>query len=95
MLEVGERSDEWPAFVMAATADGRRGWVPARILRVDGSMGHARKGFDTTSLDPEVGEELEVVTEDVEGGWLWCRDSHARAGWFPKSHLEVSDGTPK
>jgi hypothetical protein len=88
-VDVGQGSDEWPAFVFV-TADGeQKGWVPARILRIEGTKGRVLLGYDTTSLDPEIGDELEAIEEDVEGGWLWCRDSRSRTGWFPKNHLET------
>lgn len=90
-VQVGERSDEWPAFVFITTSHRQRGWIPSRILRREGTSGHVRKGYDTTTLDPRVGEELEVITEDVEGGWLWCRDARSRVGWFPKNHLDIGE----
>jgi hypothetical protein len=90
-VEVGETSDEWPAFVLVTTQDAKVGWIPSRMLRMDGRAGRVLAEYDTTSLDPVLGEELTVISEDVEGGWFWCRDSHARLGWFPKSHVEIVD----
>jgi len=69
-LQVGERSAEWPAYVAVTTVDEGTGWVPARILRVEGDTGTVLTEYDTTSLDPEVGEELEVLADDTEGRWL-------------------------
>jgi hypothetical protein len=86
-LQVGERSEEWPAFVFVTAEGGEQGWVPARILRIEGTTGRVLLGYDTTTLNPEIGDELEAIEEDVEGGWLWCRDSQSRTGWFPKNHL--------
>ncbi|MGA8303833.1 MAG: SH3 domain-containing protein [Thermoplasmata archaeon] len=90
-VEVGETSDEWPAFVLVTTKDVKAGWIPSRILRIEGRSGRVLVEYDTTSLDPAVGEELSVISEDVEGGWFWCRDSQGRLGWFPKSHVEMVD----
>jgi hypothetical protein len=91
VVEVGERSDEWPAFVLVTTQDAKVGWIPARILRTRGRTGQVLAEYNTISLDPVVGEELVVISEDVEGGWYWCRDSQLRLGWFPKSHVEKVD----
>jgi hypothetical protein len=92
VVEVGEQSDEWPAFVLVTARDATVGWIPSRILRIRGTTAQVLADYDTTSLDPLIGDELEVISEDREGGWLWCRDSHSRLGWFPQNHVEVLDG---
>ncbi|HYB77860.1 MAG TPA: hypothetical protein VEE83_04160 [Thermoplasmata archaeon] len=86
-VEVGETSDEWPAFVFVTTEDGRRGWIPERILSPSGRMSTVLRTYDTTVLEPAVGESLEVLERDAEGGWLWCRNSRMREGWFPLSYV--------
>jgi hypothetical protein len=93
LVRVGERSDEWPAFVLVTTEDAKVGWVPSRMLRISGSAGRVLVEYDTTSLDPVLGEELSVLSEDVEAGWLWCADSQSRHGWFPKNHVETVEAT--
>jgi len=30
---------------------------------------------------------LTVLEEEIEGGWLWCRDKKGRIGWFAVDHL--------
>ena len=92
VVEVGEQSDEWPAFVLVTTKEATVGWIPSRILRIQGKTGQVLTDYDTTSLDPIMGEELQVISEDREGGWLWCRDSQSRLGWFPQNHVETVDG---
>jgi hypothetical protein len=91
VLDVGEQSDEWPAFVFVIKGARARGWIPSRILRIQGKTGLVIEGYDTTTLDPEVGEELAIIEEDLEGGWVWCRDSLSRVGWFPRNHLQVGE----
>ncbi|MFZ0892561.1 MAG: SH3 domain-containing protein [Thermoplasmata archaeon] len=91
VVEVGEQSDEWPAFVLVTMKDGAVGWIPSRILRIEGKTGDVMADYDTTSLDPLLGEELQVISEDREGGWLWCRDSQSQLGWFPQNHVENVD----
>jgi hypothetical protein len=91
---VGEPSDEWPAFVCVTTGVGQRGWIPSRILRQEGKIGPVRKGYDTTTLNPPIVDVLQVINENEEGGWLWCRDSRSRTGRFPENHLEISEPAP-
>lgn len=81
-VTVGDRDQEWPEFVFVTTGEGA-GWVPARHLSQ--SSGHAVviDAYDTTELPTVVGEHLEVVREDNESGWLWCRSAAGQQGWVP------------
>lgn len=83
---VGERSAEWPAFVFV-TAAGGSGWVPSRHL--SGSRGRTlvEQPYDTTELATAEGERLDVLGEDLESDWLWCRSRTGRQGWVPLSTL--------
>lgn len=81
-VRVGERDEEWPAFVFV-TADAGAGWVPARHLSVSGDVASVVLAYDTTELPTEVGEILEVLAEDLESGWLWCRNESGSEGWVP------------
>jgi uncharacterized protein YgiM (DUF1202 family) len=80
-------SDERPAFVLVTGGKGQKGWVPERYLRRRGKKSIATRGYDTTTLDPPKGEVLTVIEEDLESGWVWCRDQSGSVGWFPIDHL--------
>ena len=83
--QLGERDDEWPEFVFVTTAHGA-GWVPRRHLSEQADhSGQAvvRTAYDTTELRTEAGQVLQVVAEDLESGWLWCRAGNSREGWVP------------
>lgn len=82
-----ETSEEWPAFVLVTNENGERGWVPERCLRRQGTSAVALSRYDTTTLNPLVGEFLTVLEEDIESGWLWCRDRKGMVGWFAFDHL--------
>jgi len=84
-VEVGERDAEWPAFVFVVAAGGGCGWVPARHLS-SATAGPATVlvPYDTTELPAEAGQTLDVLAEDSESGWLWCRDASGRQGWIPQ-----------
>jgi uncharacterized protein YgiM (DUF1202 family) len=86
-VDASERSSEWREHVFV-TAKGGTGWVPVRSLSGSSGMVTVRSPYDTTELATHAGEHLEVVEEDVRGGWLWCRSGEGREGWVPLSTLE-------
>ena len=71
-VRVGDRDSEWPEFVFVTARDGT-GWVPARHLSASTGPAVVQTRYDTTELPTDLGEELEVVAEDLESGWLWGR----------------------
>ena len=81
-VHVGRRDDEWPAFVFV-TAAGGSGWVPARHIEA----GVVVAEYDTTELRATAGDVVEVVVDDVESGWAWCRDVRGQEGWIPHRAL--------
>ncbi len=81
-VEVGERDARWPAFVFVTAAEGT-GWVPSRHLSADSGRATVRTPYDTTELPVEAGEVLEVLREDRDSGWVWCRSGSGREGWVP------------
>jgi hypothetical protein len=85
-VEVGERDDEWPAFVFVTTQRGS-GWVPERHLDRQGSVAVVVEAYDTTELPTGEGEELEVLRDDPLSGWMWCRAKNGREGWVPERTL--------
>ena len=85
---VGERDTEWPAFVFVTHASGS-GWVPARYIDVQGTSGSVITGYDTTELPAKAGAIVEIVRDDPESGWAWCRDGDGREGWVPHRLLDT------
>lgn len=83
-----ETSKAWPAFVLVTNKKGERGWVPERYLRRSETSAVASKEYDTKTLNPSIGEVLTVIEEDIESGWVWCRDKKGNLGWFASDHLE-------
>lgn len=59
------------------------GWVPARNLSKSSGSAVVVDAYDTTELPTEVGDDLEVLHEDTDSGWLWCRSPVGREGWVP------------
>lgn len=93
-VRVGDRDTEWPEFVFVTAPHGS-GWVPARQLSEQSGSAVVRAAYDTTELRTQVNETLQVGTEDLESGWLWCRSGSGRYGWVPvKTVEEISDSDP-
>lgn len=98
-VQAGDRDAEWPEFVFVTTRQGT-GWVPARHLSQPSGSAVVETAYDTTELPTRVGEVLEVVSEDLVSGWLWCRsisNSGRRQGWVPMKTVEdtlVTDDRP-
>jgi SH3 domain len=93
-VHAGDRDTEWTAFVFVVAQHGA-GWVPARYLSQPSGPAIVRTAYDTTELPTQAGEILEVVAEDPDSGWLWCRSGSGREGWVPVKTLEeVADPAP-
>lgn len=82
VVQVGEQDTQWPAFVFV-TAPRGTGWVPSRHIDITGSQGTVRLGYDTTELPASTGECVDVVLDDPESGWSWCRNADGHEGWIP------------
>jgi GNAT superfamily N-acetyltransferase len=89
-VTVGERDHQWPEFVFVTSTQGE-GWVPARHLSASSGEAVVQHAYDTTELPTQVGDLLEVVEEDLVGGWLRCRDGSGREGWVPVSTVRPHD----
>jgi hypothetical protein len=87
-VDIGDRDTEWPEFVFVTSPQGA-GWVPERHLSIGSGSSVVRTAYDTTELPTRVGEVLEVLSEDLASGWLWCRSSAGREGWVPVNTLDV------
>jgi hypothetical protein len=94
-LSVGERDDEWPAFVLVTTPSGAQGWVPERRLELLGDgQGTPNRRYDTTEMAVAPGTELTVTEADLGSGWLWCSGADGAEGWVPVSCVDPADGFP-
>ncbi len=86
---MGERDDEWPAFVRVKTRSGGSGWVPSRNLSTDHGTARVKFGYSTRELAGRPGDELIVLERDDESGWLWCRNDAGDEGWIPTRMLQA------
>ena len=81
-VHVSDRDTEWPEFVFVTAANGA-GWVPARYLSASTGDAVVLTGYDTTELPTRIGDRVQVLVEDEQSGWLWCRAESGREGWVP------------
>jgi hypothetical protein len=81
VVEVRDRSDEWPEYVWCVREDGE-GWVPDVVLsfRDDGTAAAVRD-YSTAELSAEPGDEVRVI--ERLASWAWCEDGQSRRGWLP------------
>ena len=79
----------WPAFVPITTGTGATGWVPERHLDQGRPMANVIADYDTTELPAQAGERLELLTDDQESGWSWCRNADGNTGWIPNDNLNL------
>ncbi len=88
-VAVGNRDDEWPAFVLVTSPSGAQGWVPERFLELTGDgRANPLRVYDTTELEVDPGAMLTVLEPDLGSGWLWCSDEQGRRGWVPVRSVE-------
>jgi hypothetical protein len=88
-VAVGERDDEWPEFIFVTTTTGS-GWVPTRHLTITGpGRAVVHTAYDTTELPAAVGDTLDVIVEDLQSGWVWCRSRQGDEGWVPVRALDL------
>ncbi|PWJ54157.1 hypothetical protein SAMN06264364_10864 [Quadrisphaera granulorum] len=83
---MGERDTQWPAFVFVTSSSGS-GWVPARYLAISGASATVVTGYDTTELTASAGTEVDVLVDDAESEWSWCRSDEGAEGWVPHRAL--------
>lgn len=87
-VHLGRRDPTWPQFAFV-TAEHGTGWVPARHFSRPEGAAQVVTAYDTTELPTAAGDLLDVLAEDVESGWYWCRDATGREGWVPISTLDA------
>ena len=86
-VALGERDAEYPGWIWATAADGRRGWVPEHFLSIEGNRGQTLRDYSAVELDVAEGM-LVTVLEEILG---WARvEADRGSGWVPLSHLDTT-----
>jgi hypothetical protein len=91
VVQAGDRDAEWPEFVFVTASHGA-GWVPARHLSALVGTVVVDEPYDTTELPTDIDDTLEVIAEDRQSGWVWCRSTAGREGWVPLKTVVLMDG---
>ena len=86
-VTIKERESKWPGWVWVISQTGTAGWIPGRILKQEGSIGHIAENYDATELTVRSGTQLTFSRE--ESGWLWCTTPKGNSGWVPQENVEI------
>lgn len=88
-VEPGPHDPAWPGWTAAATACGRRTYVPDdHLVRHNDGTWRLGADFDATDLSLARGQSVEALRE--VGGWFWCRAEDGREGWVPAYLLDAA-----
>ncbi|MEA4907286.1 MAG: SH3 domain-containing protein [Anaerolineaceae bacterium] len=88
-LQVGARNDEYPCWIWCTTAGGRSGWVPERILDLQGDSATGLEAYDAQELSVCAGDLL--LLRRLECSWYLAETPDGRTGWVPAGLVELLD----
>jgi Variant SH3 domain len=74
------RDPEYPGWVWCIGPDGREGWVPLAILRIDDDRAELLRDYDAHEVSVKAGEDV-VVHEEI-GGWARVSTADGSIGWL-------------
>ncbi|MCM2294731.1 SH3 domain-containing protein [Allorhizobium sp. BGMRC 0089] len=81
------REDIWEGhrWLWAIAEDGRQGWIPDRLVRIEADHAIALDTYSAMELSCEQDEILYGVS--ALHGWVWCRNLAGEEGWVPSRNL--------
>jgi hypothetical protein len=86
-LVVGQKDTEWLGWVWCTAPSGKCGWVPQRIISLDGDTCQALVDYDAKELTVAIGDEL--ILFELESGWFLAQTGNGLKGWIPDNHIEM------
>jgi hypothetical protein len=84
---VKQGDDEWPGWVFCESKTGKRGWVPANGIKIEGDAAIAQKDFVAREVSLMEGEIVRI--ESAESGWAWVTNMSDQTGWVPLKNLRI------
>lgn len=84
---VKQGDDEWPGWVFCESNSGKRGWVPERSIKIDGSIAVGQQSYVAREVTVMEGEIVRI--ESVESGWAWVTNMTDQTGWVPLKNLKI------
>ena len=84
---VKQGGDEWPGWVFCESNSGKRGWVPANGIEIEGNDAVAQKSYVAREVSLMEGEIVRI--ESVESGWAWVTNMSDQTGWVPLKNLKI------
>lgn len=91
LIKVGQKfveDPEWTNWVKCENAEGKTGWTPLQVLRVDGDWATTLVDYTAHELTVCIGEQL--LVERVLNGWAWAKTHENEWGWVPIRNIEKS-----
>ena len=82
-VSVGVADPEFPGWRWCTGPDGRQGWVPELLLRLEGLGALMLEDYTARELSVPAGAE--VAVHRVVAGWAWVTAQDGRSGWIPLS----------
>lgn len=91
-IDVGQEltvleSDEWPGWLLCESSDGKKGWVPEKIVRITGRNAVAQEFHEAHEISMQEGEIVRI--EKIETGRAWVTDMTNETGWVPLKNLKI------
>jgi len=82
------RTSEWPGWLWCRDEKGKTAWVPEAYLDHAADGARLSRDYDAAEMSVEAGETIRPL--DELAGWVRGTDDRGKAGWVPRSHLEIS-----
>ncbi len=80
---------EWTNWVKCENSDGKSGWTPLQVLRIEGEWATALMDYTAHELTVAAGDQLMV--ERILNGWAWAKTEIGEWGWVPRRNLNKED----
>ena len=81
------KDEEWPGWVFCESGNGKQGWVPERIVKIEAKKAIAQQGYEAREVSVMEGEIVRI--ERVESGWAWVTNMTNETGWVPLRNLKI------
>lgn len=89
LLNIKEKSLEWPGWIYCINQHAQKGWVPESYINITGEFGVVLCPYNAAELNVRIGDQLMVAQE--ESGWCWCMNEGGEKGWVPAKNLEFEE----
>ncbi len=93
-FSIKDSTPEWENWVWCISIDGKEGWVPLQILKINNFISADKK--EALVLENYSADELTVLKDEILigerilNGWLWCsKKNDTVKGWVPLNNVQI------